>query len=31
MAQRAFQANADVVQRSRDLYESAIDIGKGIK
>ena len=31
MAQRAFQANADVVQRSRDLYQSAIDIGKGIK
>jgi flagellar basal-body rod protein FlgC len=30
MAQRAFQANADVVQRSRDVYQAAIEIGKGL-
>jgi flagellar basal-body rod protein FlgC len=30
MAQRAFQANADVVERSSDLYKAAIEIGKGI-
>jgi flagellar basal-body rod protein FlgC len=30
MAQRAFQANADVVERSTDLYKAAIEIGKGI-
>jgi flagellar basal-body rod protein FlgC len=30
MAQRAFQANASVVDRSTDVYKSAIDIGKGI-
>jgi flagellar basal-body rod protein FlgC len=30
MAQRAFQANASVVDRAKDVYESAIAIGKGI-
>ncbi len=30
MAQRAFQANAQVVTRSKDTYEAAINIGKGI-
>jgi flagellar basal-body rod protein FlgC len=30
MAQRAFQANATVVDRAKDVYESAIAIGKGI-
>ena len=30
MAQRAYQANASVVDRSTSMYESAIDIGKGI-
>jgi flagellar basal-body rod protein FlgC len=30
MAQRAFQANANVVDRAKDMYESAIAIGKGI-
>lgn len=30
LAQRAFQANANAVQRSTDMYESAIAIGKGI-
>ena len=30
MAQRAFQANANVVERSTDIYKSAIQIGKGI-
>jgi flagellar basal-body rod protein FlgC len=30
MAQRAFQANANVVDRAKDVYESAIAIGKGI-
>jgi flagellar basal-body rod protein FlgC len=30
MSQRAFQANANVVDRSKDIYESAIAIGKGI-
>jgi flagellar basal-body rod protein FlgC len=30
MAQRAFQANANVVERSTDMYKAAIDIGKGI-
>ena len=29
-AQRAFQANADVVDRAKDVYEAAIQIGKGI-
>jgi flagellar basal-body rod protein FlgC len=29
-AQRAFQANADVVDRAKDVYEAAIGIGKGI-
>jgi flagellar basal-body rod protein FlgC len=28
MAQRAFQANADVVTNAKQTYESAIDIGK---
>ena len=28
MAQRAFQANAAVVDRAHDMYQSAIDIGK---
>lgn len=30
MAQRAFQANANVVERARDVYQAAIDIGKGL-
>lgn len=30
MAQRAFQANATVVDRAKDAYEAAIAIGKGI-
>jgi flagellar basal-body rod protein FlgC len=30
MAQRAFQANANVVDRTKDVYEAAIAIGKGI-
>lgn len=30
MAQRAFQANANLVDRETDVYKSAIDIGKGI-
>lgn len=30
MAQRAFQANANVVDRSKDAYQAAIAIGKGI-
>ena len=29
-AQRAFQANADVVNHTKDVYEAAIGIGKGI-
>lgn len=29
-AQRAFQANAQVVDRAKDVYEAAISIGKGI-
>jgi flagellar basal-body rod protein FlgC len=29
MAQRALQANAQVVSRAKDMYESAINIGKG--
>ena len=29
-AQRAFQANAQVVDRAKDVYEAAINIGKGI-
>lgn len=29
-AQRAFQANASVVERAKDVYEAAIGIGKGI-
>lgn len=29
-AQRAFQANAQVVDRAKDVYEAAIGIGKGI-
>jgi flagellar basal-body rod protein FlgC len=28
MAQRSFQANANVVDRAREVYQSAIDIGK---
>ena len=28
MAQRAFQANASVVDRAKEIYQSAIDIGK---
>lgn len=30
MAQRAFQANATVVDRAKSVYEAAIAIGKGI-
>jgi flagellar basal-body rod protein FlgC len=30
MAQRAFQANASVVDRAKDTYEAAINIGKGV-
>jgi flagellar basal-body rod protein FlgC len=30
MAQRAFQANAQVVTNAKQTYQSAIDIGKGI-
>ena len=30
MAQRALQANAQVVSRAKDMYESAINIGKGM-
>ena len=30
MAQRAFQANANVVDRAKDVYEAAISIGKGL-
>ena len=30
MAQRAYQANATVVDRSKDLYEAGIAIGKGL-
>lgn len=30
MAQRAYQANATVVTRAKDMYESGIAIGKGI-
>lgn len=30
MAQRAFQANATVVDRAKTVYEAAIAIGKGI-
>jgi flagellar basal-body rod protein FlgC len=30
MAQRAFGANANVVDRSKEMYEDAINIGKGI-
>jgi flagellar basal-body rod protein FlgC len=30
MAQRAFQANASVVNDSKEMYQSAINIGKGI-
>jgi flagellar basal-body rod protein FlgC len=30
MAQRAFQANANLVDREAEVYKSAIDIGKGI-
>lgn len=29
-AQRAFQANADVIDRAKDVYEAAINIGKGM-
>jgi flagellar basal-body rod protein FlgC len=28
MAQRGYQANAEVVDRARDIYESALQIGK---
>ncbi len=30
IAQRAFQANANVVDRAKAVYEAAINIGKGI-
>ena len=30
LAQRAFQANAAMVDRARDVYQAAIAIGKGI-
>lgn len=30
MAQRAFQANASVIDRAKDVYQAAIAIGKGI-
>lgn len=30
MAQRAFQANAGVVDRAKEVYQAAINIGKGI-
>jgi flagellar basal-body rod protein FlgC len=30
MAQRAFEANANLVDREADVYKNAIDIGKGI-
>jgi flagellar basal-body rod protein FlgC len=30
MAQRAFQANAEVVTNAKQTYQSAIDIGKGM-
>jgi flagellar basal-body rod protein FlgC len=30
MAQRAFQANAEVVTNAKQTYQSAIDIGKGL-
>jgi flagellar basal-body rod protein FlgC len=30
LAQRAFQANANVVDRAKEIYEAAIGIGKGI-
>ena len=30
MAQRAFQANSQVVDRAKDMYQAAIAIGKGI-
>jgi flagellar basal-body rod protein FlgC len=30
MAQRAFQANANVVDRAKEVYEAAIAIGKGL-
>ena len=30
MAQRALQANASVVDRAKEVYEAAINIGKGI-
>lgn len=30
LAQRAFQANANAVERSKAMYEAAIQIGKGI-
>ncbi len=30
VAQRAFQANANVVERAKDVYEAGIAIGKGM-
>ncbi|HZC72235.1 MAG TPA: flagellar basal body rod C-terminal domain-containing protein [Jatrophihabitans sp.] len=30
MAQRAFEANANLVDREAEVYKSAIDIGKGV-
>lgn len=30
IAQRAFQANANVIDRSKSMYEAAIQIGKGM-
>ena len=30
MAQRAFQANASMIDRAKDVYTAAINIGKGM-
>lgn len=30
MAQRAFQANANAVDRAKDAYDAALNIGKGV-
>lgn len=30
MAQRAFQANASMIDRAKDAYEAALNLGKGI-
>ena len=29
MAQRAFQANASMIDRAKDAYQAALNIGKG--